>query len=251
MTIVQKNKKTELLTLLDSKKDEIQKVLPKFLSQEKLMRVALTEFNKNEKLLQCQPNSIYGAIMQAAELGLMPSSVTREAYLVPYGETCTLQIGYQGLLALAYRTGKYSYIEAQEVYTNDKFEYELGSNPKITHIPATTNRGEIIGYYAIAYLKDSSQHPFKYMSTDEIDEHKNKYARKDRNGKNNFWDNHLIEMAKKTVIRKLLNTASRSTEDHTLMQAINLDYQNDVLQQEQTMIEIEKQENTEKVLEEI
>ena len=69
-----------------------------------------------------------------------------QAYLIPFKNKgvleCQFQLGYKGMLDLAYRSGEVSVIQAHTVYENDMFEYELGLDPKLKQIPAKENRGE-------------------------------------------------------------------------------------------------------------
>lgn len=50
---------------------------------------------------------------------------------------------------LVYRNPDIQTVQAQCVYENDLFEYELGLEPKLVHKPATSDRGELILAYAL------------------------------------------------------------------------------------------------------
>lgn len=67
--------------------------------------------------------------MQAAQLGVEPNTPLGQAYLIPYRNhgqlECQFQLGYKGLIDLAYRSGEITSISAHEVCENDDFEYEL------------------------------------------------------------------------------------------------------------------------------
>jgi recombination protein RecT len=86
-----------------------------------------------------------------AQLELMPSDVSGEAYVLPYktknGMVAQFQLGYQGLVTLFYRAGIRA-ITAEIVYKKDKFEY---TNGQVTHTPDVfaDDRGEAIGAYVI------------------------------------------------------------------------------------------------------
>ena len=83
----------------------------------------------------------------AAQLGVEPNTALGQAYLIPYGNQCQFQLGYKGMLDLAYRTGEVRSITAEVVREGDVFEYELGLNPKLRHVPAQSGRGKAIYYY--------------------------------------------------------------------------------------------------------
>ena len=95
--------------------------------------------------------------MQAAQLGVEPNTPIGQAYLIPYGNQVQFQLGYKGLIDLAYRSGEVQSIQAHEVHENDTFEYELGLNPKLKHVPAMKDRGPVILYYAVIKLKNGGE----------------------------------------------------------------------------------------------
>ena len=114
--------------LLKRMEPQIRKALPKHLEPERLARIALTEIRKNPKLLECSRESLLGAVMTAAQLGLEPG-VLGHAYLIPYWNNKTksyevqFQIGYKGLLDVVRRSGEITSISAHCVYENDEFEF--------------------------------------------------------------------------------------------------------------------------------
>jgi recombination protein RecT len=70
--------------LLNSRKKEIEKMLPKHLNAERLMKVAQIAATSNAKLAECDIPSLIGAIGQCAQMGLEPNTVLGHAYLVPF-----------------------------------------------------------------------------------------------------------------------------------------------------------------------
>lgn len=114
-----------------------------------LIRFAVLEYSQSKALQRCSKESILLSLVAAAQLGLEPSGVKGEAYIVPYKTTATLIPGYRGLVKLARESG--ITISAQVVYEGDQFDIELGSDPKVTHRPCLTGeRGDIVGAYAVA-----------------------------------------------------------------------------------------------------
>ncbi len=143
------------------------------------------------------------------------------AYLVPYGETATLIVGYKGLIDLARRSGQLSTIFARIVYQRDQFEYAYGLTERLEHIPANVDdSGDIQAAYAVARLKDGGTQ-FEVMSKREID------AIRDRSkaSKNGPWVTDYAEMAKKTVLRRLCKMLPASVE---LARAVALDERADL-----------------------
>ena len=114
---------------------EIKRALPSVITPERFTRMALSAINNTPKLAECTPISFLAALMNAAQLGLEPNTPLGEAYLIPFQNKgvleCQFQLGYRGLMNLAYRNEQLQTISAQCVYANDAFEYELGLNSRL------------------------------------------------------------------------------------------------------------------------
>ncbi len=188
---------------LKSYESEFAKALPSVLTPERFTRMALTALTKTPKLAQCAPSSFMGAMLEAAQLGLEPNTPLGQAYLIPYGNKCQFQIGYKGLIDLAYRSEELRSIEAHEVYENDVFDFEFGLNPKLVHKPAIKDRGEVVWYYAVYHLVNGGC-GFEVMSREDVETHARKYSKTFNNGP---WQTDFDEMAKKTVLKKVLKYA--------------------------------------------
>ena len=200
--------------LIVSMEGQIAKALPSVITPERFTRMVLTAMSTNKDLQLCTPNSFLGAMMQAAQLGVEPNTPLGQAYLIPYKNKgtleCQFQLGYKGLIDLAYRSGEVKDIQAHEVHENDTFEYELGLEPKLKHIPAMKNRGAVIMYYAIFHTKDGG-YGFNVMSVDDVQEHAKKYS-KAYGSSFSPWKSNFDEMAKKTVLKRCLKYAPIKTE---------------------------------------
>lgn len=211
---VSAQKDTSLKGLIRSMEPEIKKALPSVITPERFTRMVFTALSSNPNLQDCTPQSFLGSMMQAAQLGLEPNTPIGQAYLVPYKNhgklECQFQLGYKGLIDLAYRSGEIKDIQAHEVYENDKFEYEFGLEPKLKHIPATSNRGEVIMYYAVFHMVNGG-YGFEVMSKDDIIKHAQK-ASQAYGSSFSPWDNYFDEMSKKTVIKKCLKYAPIKTD---------------------------------------
>lgn len=206
--------------LLEQKKGEIAKMLPKTLSVDRLLKVAQIAATTTPALAKCDVPSLIGAIGQCAQLGLEPNTVLGHAYLVPFNtkrkdadgnerwvNSVQVIIGYKGLIELARRSGQIISIAAHEVCENDKFNLVYGLNETLDHTPAMGVRGDVIGFYAVAKLKDGG-HVFEFMSTHQINEIREasqgyQQAKKWRKEATHPWTVHFVEMGRKTVIRRL------------------------------------------------
>jgi len=184
-----------------NKRDAVQhECLPAYITPDRMARIALTELKTTPKLRECTPQSLAGAIMQCAKLGLEPGSGLGHSYLIPYGKEATLIIGYRGLMDLARRSGEIEKIVSRIVYAEDDFLYEFGLEERLEHVPSKdTNRGEPVFVYAIAQFKSGTT-IFEVMSVEEINKIRDraKYT-----GKGTPWSDFWGEMARKTVVRRL------------------------------------------------
>ena len=188
---------------------EIAKALPKVMTPERFTRIVTTALTTTPKLANCTPQSFIGSMLQAAQLGLEPNTPLGQAYLIPYGDKCQFQIGYKGLIELAYRSGEVKNIEAHVAYENDDFEFEYGLNANLRHKPAKKNRGEPEWVYALVHFKDGG-YLFEVISYDDCLKHGKKYTK--TKFESTPWQTEPEEMAKKTVIKKVLKYAPMKTE---------------------------------------
>lgn len=191
---------------------EIAKALPSVLTPERFTRITLSALSTNHTLQQCTPQSFLGAMMTAAQLGVEPNTPLGQAYLIPFKNhgrlECQFQLGYKGLIDLAYRSGQVSTIQAHTVYENDTFDYELGLEPKLRHVPAQKDRGAPAFFYAVFRTKDGG-YGFEVMSVEDARAHGRKYSKAFGNGP---WQTNFEEMARKTVLKRALKYAPLKTE---------------------------------------
>lgn len=193
--------------LLKRMHTQIEKALPSVITPERFTRIALTAYSRNEKLQECTAESFLGSMMQAAQLGVEPNTPLGQAYLIPYRNKGVMevqfQLGYRGMIDLAYRSGEVQNIQAHEVYENDTFEYELGLEPKLKHIPALKDRGNVILYYAVFKLTNGGV-GFEVMSKEDVEAFAKKKSKTYGTGP---WQSDFDAMAKKTLVKRLLKFA--------------------------------------------
>ena len=194
---------------IEKMKGEIAKALPSVITPERFTRIILSAISTTPKLAECTLPSFLGAMMQAAQLGLEANTPLGQAYLIPRWSSkkkvneCNFQIGYKGMIDLAYRSGQVSTIGAYTVYEHDEFSYSLGLNPDIKHVPAMENRGDPIAFYAVVKMKDGG-FAFDVMSIQDVREHAQKFSESVKNGTFSPWQTNFDEMAKKTVLKRAL-----------------------------------------------
>ena len=203
-----------IFDLIQLSKKQFNNALPQHINTDRFVRIAITTIRLNPKLAKCNPESLIGALMVSAQLGLEPGTLG-QCYLIPFENKkagtveCQFQIGYKGLIELLRRSGQLSDIYSYTVYENDDFNIEYGLSRTLTHKPNFDERGEIKGFYAVAILKDGAK-AFEYMTKDEITKHEEKYRK--GSYKNDVWNKNFEEMAQKTVVKKLLKWLPVSVE---------------------------------------
>lgn len=190
----------------------------------KFKQIVISELKKSTKLQEAflkNPASLFASILHCAELGLNPSQMVGEFYLIPYKDIITPILGYKGLLTLLMRSEKVKKIWCEVVYEDDDFEYELGLEPKLMHIPnhdAVRNSATLKFIYACAKLQDEVI--FKVMSKKEIQNIVNmsKFP-------NDLYFNDKKDseqwMAKKTVLKQLSKLMPK--DDDRLKKAVAMD----------------------------
>lgn len=179
--------------------------LPQHIKVDRFIRAAFTAINVVPKLAECTQQSVLAGLMQAAQLGLEVADVRGQCYLIPRAGKATFQLGYRGMIDLAARSG--ITVDAEELRENDDFDFALGTKRFLHHKPTLGPRGKVLAYYATASFADARVPAFTIMSVNEIEEHRDKFAsQRDKSGKiAGPWVEHFDAMARKSVIRALLN----------------------------------------------
>jgi phage RecT family recombinase len=180
--------------------------LPRHLSPDRMTSLVLGCLRKNPKLLSCTQTSLFSAIAQASTLGLEMDGTLGQAYLVPYGSECTLIVGYKGLLSLMRRSGEVSTITLEVVLEGDQFEYQLGDEPYIRHVPSEDPDREsktITHAYCVVTLKDSGKQRSVWGRA-KLDAHMKMYS-PSHTKSDSPWRTSFGTMCKKTVVRDMVN----------------------------------------------
>lgn len=194
---------------------------------------------RNPALLNCSPITVINSFMVMAQLQLMPSGVSGEAYVIPYDGEAQFQLGYQGIVTLFYRAGVKS-IASEIVYKNDFFEVV---NSVIDHRPDvfSDDRGAAIGAYAIVTLGTGGI-VSKVMSKKEIiligkrfsKSFKSKFTPWDENNDPQLW------MWKKTVLKQI---AKLVPKNDTIVNAIAIDNQDSVIADQRIEAAVDSQDS--------
>jgi recombination protein RecT len=214
----------------------VAKALPRHLTPDRFLRVALTAAMRVPKLAQCTQESVTQCLLQCSQFGLEPDG--RRAHLIPFEDKrnnrtiCTLILDYKGLVELAMRSGLVSYLHADVVREGDLFSYNLGEIRE--HVPWFLRRdrdkpdqaGQDIAVYAFARMRDGAS-AVAVMSIDEVyairDGSQGYKAWKAGYVKSSTWDpdNWVAEqeMKKKTALRRLTKMLPLSPEFRDAVEA--------------------------------
>jgi len=157
------------------------------ISPQQFVQIVLSEIKKSEKLLQAfieNPSSMFASILAGAEIGLIPSDMIGEFYLIPrnvkgsdgkYKQTVTPLVGYKGLVNILLRSGDITRIHTEVVYEGDEFTPIYGLEPNIIHKPnfdVPRSADKLKYAYAVAKMK-SGEYQFAVMTRAEIEGVKN------------------------------------------------------------------------------
>jgi recombination protein RecT len=197
-----------LAQALEQAKAELAKAIPgDVFTADRLVRLALTAVTRQPLLLQCTIPTIRLAVLQSAQLGLDPSGVLGEAYIVPFFNgkkkvyEAQLIIGYRGLLLLAYRSGIIEHISAHVVYKDDEFVYQPHLKNPIFHQPDMNkprSHENIVAAYMVAQVKGSDWVHCEVMTRQEIEAVRARSKQPD----GELWRQNYAEACRKTVLRR-------------------------------------------------
>jgi recombination protein RecT len=181
--------------------------LPPHIPAARFARVVMTAVQGNPKLLRCDRQSLFNALMKCAQDGLLPDG--REAAIVPYGtneetgrasaDTAQYLPMVAGIRKKVRNSGALSDWNVQIVQEGDAFDYRLGDEPYIHHKPAMSGgrSRKVIAAYSIATYPDGTISR-EIMNADQIED-----IRRKSKAQKGPWSDPVFypEMARKTVAR--------------------------------------------------
>lgn len=232
---VKLTKSMSIADMIRALEPEIRRALPSVLTPERFTRMALSAINNTPELASCTPMSFIAALMNAAQLGLEPNTPLGQAYLIPYKNKgimeCQFQLGYKGLINLAYRTGQIQVIQAQVVREYDYFEYQYGLDSKVIHRPGEgteQDRGNITYIYGLFKLTNGG-FGFEVSNKADMDLFASRYS-KSFGSSFSPWKSNYAEMAAKTCLKRALKYAPMSADfqkalstDESIMTELSVD----------------------------
>ncbi|UDQ77712.1 recombinase RecT [Pectobacterium brasiliense] len=157
-------------------------VAGKIMTPDRFLRLAVNAIKKTPDLAKCDPQSVLGALMASAALGLEPNTVQQQAFLIPYKKSsprktvngdimkgsdgkwlwdeiyeCQFQIGYRGFITLAHRSPHIIGIQAEAIHDGDLFDHMLGSESFLKYRKSLKDRGSLIGAFCYTRLESGAE----------------------------------------------------------------------------------------------
>jgi recombination protein RecT len=200
---------------------QFEAALPKAITPERMMRIVLTAIRKQPDLALCPPESFFGAVLTALQLGLEINTPLGQCYIISYNREISFQMGYQGMIELAYRSNKYKRIDAEVVYMGDKFDCAYGLPARLAHKPCG-NRDKPTHVYALYELVNGGSN-FKVWTWEAVINHAKAYSKSYKSSSSPWTSKNqetVESMAKKTLLINVLKYAPKSVE---IAQAIAAD----------------------------
>ena len=205
--------------LLQDKKAAIMALVPResTVAADILLRQAQAEVIKSPDLQACDPVSLLHAVYDAARLGL---AIGLECHLVKFGRRAQLIVDFRGYIAIAYRSGLVSRVDAVAIYEGDRFEpraypeapyfmpsFSTSDPERMTHVMATAD-----------FV--NSPYPLYHVMTRE-DVERVRAVSQTAFSEFGPWVKWWDRMALKTVLRYLLSKRLPTTP--VIAQAVEID----------------------------
>lgn len=154
--------------------------------------------NGDANLQKCNPMSVVASSMVAATMDLPVDKNLGYAWIVPYKDKATFQMGYKGYIQLALRSGQYRYLNAIAVCEGELISWNRLTEELVIDFDKKVS-DKIIGYAGYFELLNGFKKSV-YWTKEEIEKHRRKFSKSDFG-----WDKDYDAMALKTVIRNMLS----------------------------------------------
>jgi recombination protein RecT len=167
-------KNTGPMAVVTQSADWLGGLLPSHVDAGSFVSLAKAHLRKDPKLMQAataDPSGYMMALTECARLGLVPGDTF---HIVPFknsrkgGYDFTGIVDYTGEIELIYRAGAVSSVKAEIVYSSDRFDFSPDMDRPVHRPNWFGARGEMLGVYAYAVMKDGSTSRVVVMSRDEV-----------------------------------------------------------------------------------
>ena len=172
------------------------------MNPEHFQEAAVAAILANPNVLNASEKSFAVALRCSVRSGLIPDG--REAAIIPFKNQAKFVPMKEGM-AKVFTNATGAVLRTGVVYANDKFDCEMGLEPKLEHKPEIMGeRGEMIAAYAIAIVPNKDMGRIihiKVMGMDDLNKAKSASA-----AKSGPWITWFSQMCEKTVLKSLLSS---------------------------------------------
>jgi recombination protein RecT len=152
----------------------------------------------DKNLSKCSPGLIMKEALKAAALDLPINKNLGFAYVIPYGNTPSFQMGWKGYVQLAVRTGQYKHLNTGIVYEGE--EMIIDRIRGTLEIGGEKTSEKAIGYYCYMELLNGFQKAIAWTK-EKVTAHGKRFSKSFKNGP---WKTDFDAMALKTMFLQLV-----------------------------------------------
>lgn len=204
---------------LENMKKQMNLVLPKHISSDRMARLALTAFNADSNLRQCTFESLAASVLTAAQMGL-EIGVGGHGWIIPYKTTATFVPGWMGIIELLNRTGRGT-AWTGAVYEGDKFDWELGDSPRVKHHPTGDKSGKLTHVYAIGRIHGSDWPIIEVWTAASLVKHRDRYNKVGKKHYSFTNENNWEMYCRKVALLQVMKYLPKSVELAAAIDASN------------------------------
>lgn len=159
--------------------------------------------SQSRQLSQCEPRSVIAAAFVAATLDLPIDKNLGFAWVVPYKDTATFQLGYKGFVQLALRSGQYARMNACPVNKEAFNGYDEVGEPVIDWTKLDESKPPV--GYAAAWKLTNGFTKTVYWTKEKVEAHAKRFSQAYRGKGDTPWKSDFDAMALKTVLKNGLS----------------------------------------------
>lgn len=206
-----------LPALIDGMEKDFAKALPADVPSKRFTRIARTAVNSNPDLANAERKSLLGAIMQAAQDGLVIDG--KEAAIVMFKGKAQYMPMVSGLVKKMRQHSEFASISHGIVYQEEinqgRFEYVKGDKEFLRHEPLTLGekKGDIVGAYAVLTTKSGE----KFRAVMDIDAIDKRLSKGNNSSAKREWREEFII---KTVLKQLYKIAPNSGDETGVLDGV-------------------------------
>ena len=193
----------DMIHLIEKAKPKLALLATRYMGEERLCALALSMWNKDRRLRECDPTSFLLALFKACQYGLDPTGVGNQGHIIAYRGRAEFVRGWGGVITMAGRRG--IRIDTFAVYESDEFEmvrqttadgYFVGLHHKEIR---DGDLGDVRAAYAIANCKDWDEPMIEVVWRHDIEKIRSASAAPNSPA----WKAWYSEMARKTAVNRL------------------------------------------------